>query len=137
MCYSLINNRLIFFCKHRHCLAPFNNKVKTKSKISNHYNQIPHPTQKVTKNTRKHHIQKSREVSPFQAGHQTVAIQAGHQTAARNGQDSMIDTYVKITNNKKDPQNSTALERSVFLLLEGLNMIDSTILTLISDVDQD
>ena len=34
-------------------------------------------------------------------------------------------------------KRSTALERSVRKLLEGLNMFDGTHLTLISDVDQD
>ena len=34
-------------------------------------------------------------------------------------------------------KRSTALERSVTELLEGLNMFDATNLTLTSDVDQD
>ena len=42
------------------------------------------------------------------------------------------------TQNKKDPQRSTGLERSVkIFLLEGLNKFHGTNLTLISDVDQD
>ena len=40
-------------------------------------------------------------------------------------------------NIKKDPQKSTALERSVRKLLEGLKMFHVTNLTLNCDVDQD
>ena len=56
--------------------------------IRNHHNQIPHLTKDIIresgKNTRKHHIQESQEVSPFQAG---------DQKGARNRQDSMIENH--------------------------------------------
>ena len=43
--------------------------VKNKAKIKNRYNQVPHLTQDTAwesdKNTRKHHIQESQEVSSF------------------------------------------------------------------------
>ena len=53
-----------------------NNKVSKKAETMNRYNQVQHLTQDTTwesdKNTRKHHIQESLEVSPFLAGdHQT------------------------------------------------------------------
>ena len=45
------------------------NKVRSKAKIRNRYNQVPQLTQDTTlervKNTRKHRIQESQEVSPF------------------------------------------------------------------------
>ena len=47
-------------------------QVSKKAKIRNRYNQVPHLTQDTTwesdKNTRKHHIQKCLEVSPFLTG---------------------------------------------------------------------
>ena len=47
-------------------------KVTKKAKIRNQYHQVPHLTQDTTwemvKNTRKHYIQESQEVSPFLAG---------------------------------------------------------------------
>ena len=47
-------------------------KVRKKAKIRNQNNQAPHLTQETTwesdKNTIKHHIQESQEVSPFPAG---------------------------------------------------------------------
>ena len=53
----------------------------------NRYNQVPHLTQDTTweshRNTRKHHIQESQEVSPFPAG---------DHKAAMNRQDCMTDT---------------------------------------------
>ena len=52
----------------------------------NRYNQVPHLIQDTTwesdKNTRKHHIQESQEVSPFPAG---------DHKATMNRQDSMTD----------------------------------------------
>ena len=52
-------------------------KVRTKSEIRNRYNQLPRLTQdtvwKTDKNTRKHHIQESQEVSPFPAGDHRAA----------------------------------------------------------------
>ena len=53
--------------------------------------------------------------------------------AIRNRRDSMA----RNTNNKNDPQRSTALERSVRKSLEGLNVFDGNNLVLISDVDQE
>ena len=61
-------------------------KAGEKAKIRNRYNQIPHLTQDTIwesdKNTRKHHLQESQEVSPFQGGDHKVA---------KNRQDSMAD----------------------------------------------
>ena len=58
--------------------------------IRDRYNQVPHLTQGTTwesdKNTRKHHIQESQEVTPFPAG---------DYKAAMNRQDSMADTKHK------------------------------------------
>ena len=95
----------------------------------NQYNQVPHLTQDTVwesdKNTRKHHKQESQEVSPFPTG---------DHKAARNSHDSMAKTN---TNNKKDQQKSFPLKRSVRKLLEGLNKLHVTNLTISSDVDQD
>ena len=71
-------------------------KVRKKATIRNRYNQVPHLTQDTIwegdKIRRKHHIQESKEVSPFQAvDHKDV----------RNRQDSMTgkhETQIK----KKD-----------------------------------
>ena len=66
------------------------------------------------KNTRKHHIQESQEVSPFLVG---------DHKATRNRQDSMTDKHeTQIT--KRTNKRSTTLERSVRKLLEGFNMYD-------------
>ena len=82
-------------------------KVRKKAKIRNEYNQVPHLTQDTTwesdKNTRKHLIQESQEVSPFPAG---------DHKAATNRQDSMTDTKHKYLTNGIH-KRSTALERSV------------------------
>ena len=47
-------------------------KVGKKAKIWNRYDQVPHMTQDTVlesdKNTKKHQIQESQEVSPFPAG---------------------------------------------------------------------
>ena len=64
-------------------------KVRNKTKIRNRYNQIPHPTQDTIwendKNTRKHYIRESQEVSPFPAG---------DHKAARKRQGSLLyDSY--------------------------------------------
>ena len=49
-------------------------KERKKAKIQNRYNQVPHLTQDTiwgrNKNTRKHHIQESQEVSHFPVGGQ-------------------------------------------------------------------
>ena len=56
----------------------FTFKVSKKAKIRVRYNQVPHLTQHTTwesdKNTRKHHIQESQEVSPFSAGDHKAAM---------------------------------------------------------------
>ena len=53
------------------------NKVRKKAKIRNLYNQIPHLIHdniwESDKNARKHHIQKSKELSPFTAGDHKAA----------------------------------------------------------------
>ena len=90
-------------------------KVSKREKIRNRYNQVPHLTQDTTwesdKNTRKHHIQESQEVSPFPAG---------DHKAAMNRQESMTNKKLKIT--KRIHKRSIALERSVkIFLLEGVN----------------
>ena len=59
-----------------------------------------------------HYIQESKAVSPFPTGDRKTLTKTIHK-------------------------RSTALERSVKLLLEGLNMFDGTNLTLILDVDED
>ena len=67
-----------------------NMKVRKKEKIRNQYNQVPHLTQdtvwKSDKNTRKHHIQESPEVSPFPTG---------DHKAARNRHGCMAKTNTK------------------------------------------
>ena len=84
-----------------------------KAKIRARYNQVPHLTQDTTwesdKNTRKHHIQESQDISPFQAG---------DHKAAMNRQDCMTDTKDK----KRIHKRSTALERSV-LFSVGLKLV--------------
>ena len=59
----------------RFCLNPFCcevHEVRKRAKIRNRYNQILHLTKDTLresdKNTRKHHIQESQEVSSFPAG---------------------------------------------------------------------
>ena len=53
-------------------------KVRKTAKIRNQYNQAPHLAQNTTweidKNTIKHHIQESQEVSPFPAGDHKAAM---------------------------------------------------------------
>ena len=69
-------------------------KVRKKAIIRNRYNQVPHLTQDTIstsdKNTRKHHIQESQEVSPFRAG---------DHKAAMSRQDSMSKTNTKLNLN--------------------------------------
>ena len=61
--------------------------VRKRANIRNRYNQVPHITldtfRESDKNTRKHHTQKSQEVSPFSTG---------VHKAARNRQDSITKT---------------------------------------------
>ena len=65
-------------------------KVRKEGKIRNRYNQAPHLTQDPTwesdKNTIKHHMQESQDVSPFPAG---------DHKAAMNRQESMTTTKHK------------------------------------------
>ena len=83
-------------------LHPF--KVRKKAKFRIQYNQVPYLTQEFTweshLNIRKHHIQESQEVNPFQID--------GHK-ASRKRHGSMAKTNTN-TYNKKDSQRSTALE---------------------------
>ena len=64
--------------------------VSKETKIRNRYNQVPHLTQVTTqesdKNTIKHHIQETQEVSPFPAD---------DHKAAMNRQENMTNTTHK------------------------------------------
>ena len=77
-------------------------EVREKAKIRSLYNRVPHLTQDNTwqsdKNTRKHHIQKGQEVSPFPAG---------NHKAAMNRHDRHKTT------NKKIHKRTTTLEWSI------------------------
>ena len=75
------------------------------------------------KNTRKHHIQESKEVSHFPVD---------DSKAARNRQDSITKTNMKI-NNKKDPQKKYLLG-TVSKTLEDLNMFNGTNLTIYTNI---
>ena len=86
---SFATSLIISMIKKNECLIISYNtkatlKVRKKVKIRKWYNQVPHLTQDTIwesdKNTRKHHLQESQEVSPFPAG---------DNKAARNRQDSM------------------------------------------------
>ena len=68
--------------------------VKKKAKIRNQYNLIPHLTHDTVWESDKHHIQESKEVSPFPAG---------GNMAERNRPDSMTDKH-KTPITKNDPQ---------------------------------
>ena len=63
--------------------------VGKKAKIRNQYNQISHLTQDTIwesdKNTRKHLIQESQEVSPFPA--------SDHKVAKKSRHDNMMNTH--------------------------------------------
>ena len=75
---------------------------KEETQIRNRYNQIPHLTQN-TIWERKHHIQESKEVSPFLAGDHKAAI---------NRQGNTTDKHeTNIT--KKIHKRSTALGQTV------------------------
>ena len=78
--------------------------VTKKANIRNRYNKVTHLTQDTLresdKSTRKRHIQKRLEVSPFPAGDQKAV-------SHRQGNMSKTNTYKKIH------KRSTALERSV------------------------
>ena len=94
--------------------------VRKKAKFRNlHVNkQVPHLTQDTIwerdKHTRKHHIQKSQEVSHFQAG---------EHNAAKNRLDCITDKHeTHIT--KRIYKKAQPRRRSVKQILEGLNMFD-------------
>ena len=71
-------------------------RVRKQAKIRNQCNQVPHLTQdtiwETDKNTRKHHIQESQEISPSQQ--LTTMPQQTHKTARQT----------RNTNNKKESQ---------------------------------
>ena len=110
--------------------AQVSTKVMKNAKIRNRYNQVPHHTRDTIwesdKNTRKHHTQESQEFSPFLAG---------DHKAARNRQDSIMQTNWKHKEQKGSTKRCTALEWS--LKLEGLNMFNGANFKLNSNVDQD
>ena len=107
-----------------------NSKISNKAKTRNQYNQVPHLTQDTTwksdKNTRKHHIQESQEVSPFPAG---------DHKAEMNRQECMKNTKHKWQkkSTKEARHWNSQLKR---FLLEGLNLFYGTNLNLIFDVDK-
>ena len=105
-------------------------EVSTEEKITNRYNQVPHltqdTTQEIDKDRIKHHTQESQEVSPFPAGDHKAS---NEQTRKHDKHETQITKMIH--------KRSTAFERSVNILLEGLNQFHSAILTLSSDVDQD
>ena len=88
-------------------------KVWKKTKIRIWYNQVPHLTQDTKwesdKNTRKHHIQESKWVSPFPTG--------GHK-AATNRHLVLAKTD---TNNEKDPQKKHHLGMVSKKIAQGRN----------------
>ena len=88
---SLALSRLYLVMHVPGCKAPTQKpvsgyKIRKKAKIKIRHNQESHMTQNTTwkndKNIRKHHTQKSQEVSPFPAG---------DHKAAKNRQESMTD----------------------------------------------
>ena len=86
-------------------------KVRKKATIRNQFSHVPHLTQDTEwesdKNTRKHHVQESQEVSPFPTGDHKAAT--NRHLAKTN------------TNNEKIHKRNTTLEWSVRKLFEGLN----------------
>ena len=93
-------------------------------------NQVPHLTLDTVwengNNIRNHHIQERAKRSAL----------SKQVTAWLQGTDKTVwQVQTQIT--KTIHKSSTALERSLRKLLEGLNMLHSTILTLTSDVAQD
>ena len=77
-------------------------KVRKKAKIRNQYNQVPHLTQytlwEIDKSTRKRHIQKCLEVSPFAAGDHKSARHKQGNMSKRNTKKihkrSQVHTYL-------------------------------------------
>ena len=108
-----------------------NFKVSKGAKIRNPYNQVPHLTQDTNRKVTNSHLDttnESQEVSPFVAGDHKAHINR------RTQRHSKLKTEKNTQNIHK---RSTALERSVNYLLEGLNWFYEANLTLNSDVDQD
>ena len=89
-------------------------KVSKGAKIRNGYNQVPHLIQdtkgKVT-NSQLDTTNESQEVSPFLAGDRKAHINTHTHKGIANARQKNI----------KDPQKSTALERSVKYFTGGLN----------------
>ena len=97
-----------------------------KATFRNPYNQIPHLTQDTIwennkKNTRKHHIQERAKRSVL-----------SQQVITRLQGTDNLETRIT-----KRSTRSTSLEWNIKKLLEGLNMFNGTILTLIEDLDQE
>ena len=95
-------------------LYPPINKVSKQAKIRNQCNQVHHKTSNTTwesvKNTWKHHIQESQEVSP--------SPEVDHK-AAMNRQESMTNI-----NNKKGPQKKQCLGMiSKIIFTGGLKLV--------------
>ena len=86
-------------------------KVRKKAKIRNRYNQVPHLTQNTEwesyKNTRKHHIQKSQEVSPSPTGDHKASTNK-HLVMAKTN-----------TDNEKDPPLGTVSKK----IARGLKLV--------------
>ena len=97
----------------------------------NQYNQVPHLTQDTKcesdKNTRQHHTQESQEISSFPAG---------DHNAKRNSQGNSTKKNTKHKKQNKIHKRGAVLELSVRKLLEKLNNVDGSNLTLMFDVDQ-
>ena len=69
-------------------------KVRKKAKIRNRNTQVPHLTldtvSESDKNTRKHHIQESQEISPFKAGDLKAARKRHDRMAKRNANSKYV-----------------------------------------------
>ena len=106
-------------------------KVSEGAKIRNRYNQVPHLTQdtngKVT-NSQLDTTNQSQEGSPFPAGDHKAHINRRPQRHSK---------HITEQNTQSIHKRSTALERSVKKLLEGLNGSHGANHTLNLNVDQD
>ena len=90
-------------------------KVGKVANIRNRYNQVPHTTQDTNGKVTNSHLDttnESQEVSPFQAGDHKAHI---NRRGQRHSKHKTEQKTLKIH------KRSTALERSVNILLEGLN----------------
>ena len=106
-------------------------KVRKTARVKNRYCQVSHLSQdtnwertKITIST----TNESQEVSSFPAGDHKAHI---NRRAQRHSKHKTEQKHKKIH------KTSTALERSVNILLESLNRFHGANLTLNSDVDQD